>query len=207
MSGTAPRLSTTPTSLPAWGVRVEIQATGLPSRDRRHSPHGECGLKSAALAWIIATWARHSPHGECGLKSRSFAPIAIRPRHSPHGECGLKFGKSGTLEAAEASLPAWGVRVEMSSSSRSGASRPRHSPHGECGLKSDRTTRQARCGAHHSPHGECGLKFADVLDGYNRTHESLPAWGVRVEIASFRSSRSSSWSLPAWGVRVEIKRT
>ena len=91
MSGTAPRLSTTPTSLPAWGVRVEIQATGLPSRDRRHSPHGECGLKSAALAWIIATWARHSPHGECGLKSRSFAPIAIRPRHSPHGECGLKF--------------------------------------------------------------------------------------------------------------------
>ena len=33
---------------------------------------------------------------------------------------------------------------------------------------------------------------------------SLPAWGVRVEIASFRSSRSSSWSLPAWGVRVEI---
>ena len=28
------------------------------------------------------------------------------------------------------------------------------------------------------------MKFADVLDGYNRTHESLPAWGVRVEMSS-----------------------
>ena len=78
-------------SLPAWGVRVEIQATGLPSRDRRHSPHGECGLKSAALAWIIATWARHSPHGECGLKLHTLAEDAQHRGHSPHGECGLKY--------------------------------------------------------------------------------------------------------------------
>ena len=33
---------------------------------------------------------------------------------------------------------------------------------------------------------------------------SLPAWGVRVEIAIPRTSASGRRSLPAWGVRVEM---
>ena len=34
--------------------------------------------------------------------------------------------------------------------------------------------------------------------------ESLPAWGVRVEIRSARRLSDGAASLPAWGVRVEI---
>ena len=48
------------------------------------------------------------------------------------------------------------------------------------------------------------MKFADVLDGYNRTHESLPAWGVRVEMIRYDNVGDQAESLPAWGVRVEI---
>ena len=33
-------------SLPAWGVRVEIDGKSVkPLAELRHSPHGECGLK------------------------------------------------------------------------------------------------------------------------------------------------------------------
>ena len=34
----------------------------------------------------------------------------------------------------------------------------------------------------HSPHGECGLKSVLDWEG-DQTVESLPAWGVRVEIS------------------------
>ena len=35
--------------------------------------------------------------------------------------------------------------------------------------------------------------------------ESLPAWGVRVEIGSLSQGLGWLKSLPAWGVRVEMK--
>ena len=57
----------------------------------RHSPHGECGLKSDRGNPNFFTLFSHSPHGECGLKSVSgCATKTLTPCHSPHGECGLK---------------------------------------------------------------------------------------------------------------------
>ncbi len=38
-----------------------------------------------------------------------------------------------------------------------------------------------------------------------RAPASLPAWGVRVEISPSKTRRCSMRSLPAWGVRVEIR--
>ena len=35
--------------------------------------------------------------------------------------------------------------------------------------------------------------------------QSLPAWGVRVEIGPARARVRRDGSLPAWGVRVEIR--
>ena len=55
----------------------------------------------------------------------------------------------------------------------------------------------------HSPHGECGLKFRRRSPLYAQ-HGSLPAWGVRVEIAWAGTCRCGTTSLPAWGVRVEM---
>ena len=148
-------------SLPAWGVRVEIQATGLPSRDRRHSPHGECGLKSAALAWIIATWARHSPHGECGLKSVLSALGLGGAWSLPAWGVRVEIEEFRPYRDPSASLPAWGVRVEISCTQRAGRARGGHSPCGECGLKLHTLAEDAQHRGH-SPHGECGLKYVDL---------------------------------------------
>ena len=57
-------------SLPAWGVWIEIFPCFTIKLDIvRHSPHGECGLKSHVLVHPIVP-VSHSPHGECGLKCR-----------------------------------------------------------------------------------------------------------------------------------------
>ena len=48
------------------------------------------------------------------------------------------------------------------------------------------------------------MKFVYIDERYV-SHESLPAWGVRVEIESFDADGEAPQpSLPAWGVRVEI---
>ena len=78
-----------------------------------------------------------------------------------------------------------------------------HSPHGECGLKSDVRTAFHRMNCH-SPHGECGLKYGGD-QGVLRQIGSLPAWGVRVEIAYWALTGNYNASLPAWGVRVEMR--
>ena len=56
----------------------------------------------------------------------------------------------------------------------------------------------------HSPHGECGLKSTRIIDSLLQV-ESLPAWGVWIEIGGVTTS-TSGWttSLPAWGVWIEI---
>ena len=81
---------------------------------RRHSPHGECGLKLTVVQYMFNFGIGHSPHGECGLKLDGVSGIAsLCCRHSPHGECGLKCIKKGVSLMAKASLPAWGVWIEI----------------------------------------------------------------------------------------------
>ena len=47
------------------------------------------------------------------------------------------------------------------------------------------------------------MKYCRWLNS-EEEEESLPAWGVRVEISRRAVSSAFSASLPAWGVRVEI---
>ena len=148
-------------SLPAWGVRVEIG-------DAQTYISWPC---SSLPAWGVRVeiWARRSA--------------------SPH----------------TASLPAWGVRVEIRRGCQSTRYRYRHSPHGECGLKYAGEVGIEILNGGHSPHGKCGLKSSVRVARFNVV-ESLPAWGVRVEIPPRSPKTSSTWSLPAWGVRVETVR-
>ena len=78
-----------------------------------------------------------------------------------------------------------------------------------------------------SPHGECGLKYF-FCHFFSAIEQSLPAWGVWIEIPGIKQSvkinlrrsphgecglKSTSrhilkpkvWSLPAWGVWIEIQ--
>ena len=84
-------------SLPAWGVRVEMTTAERIARYMRgHSPHGECGLKFAERLVLPSVLPSHSPHGECGLKSIVPPFPAKSSGHSPHGECGLKSRRGRT---------------------------------------------------------------------------------------------------------------
>ena len=78
-------------SLPAWGVRVEIDLARDDARTVGSLP--AWGVRVEILRFRLAAIPSpgHSPHGECGLKSRTHHVIAGR----------------------SVSLPAWGVRVEI----------------------------------------------------------------------------------------------
>ena len=80
------------TSLPAWGVWIEIKMQDMKTREEGgRSPHGECGLKSymrdifsviqgSLPAWGV--WIEIEITGHTRY---------VRAGRSPHGECGLKF--------------------------------------------------------------------------------------------------------------------
>ena len=98
-------------SLHARGVWIEIGRSRTPGQVRgRHSPQGECGLKSgwdeksasrkmslpARGVWIEIAEALgpappergHSPQGECGLKFRQPVRTIFTGGHSPQGGAG-----------------------------------------------------------------------------------------------------------------------
>ena len=54
-----------------------------------------------------------------------------------------------------------------------------------------------------SPHGECGLKYRNGVRPW-LFRESLPAWGVWIEICGSPHHFHGRRSLPAWGVWIEI---
>ena len=84
--------TTTTSSLPVWGVWIEIQST-LPVPPLRH---------------------RRSPYGECGLKYHGEGAESSETGRSPYGECGLKWGFDRKADgAAGRSLPVWGVWIEI----------------------------------------------------------------------------------------------
>ena len=71
-------------SLPTRGAWIEtLCSPGLPCRDPRRSPHGERGLKQAAV--VGADWGlRRSPYGERGLKQGRGVVVATRAPVAPH---------------------------------------------------------------------------------------------------------------------------
>ena len=168
---------------------------------------------------------RRSPHGECGLKYSHILLHLFDNGRSPHGECGLKFLKSLLLLQCLRSLPAWGVWIEIDLLEYCRIERFGRSPHGECGLKCRGNQRGLRRTGR-SPHGECGLKFM-ISSSTARSKQSLPAWGVWIEIFypllthtrpasrsphgecglkyGYKGNQSLvETSLPAWGVWIEI---
>ena len=171
---------------------------------RRHSPHGECGLKSskspsllnnfaslpARGVWVEISSPSPSLIGSLSLPARGVwveiwhRPPCRRPSgsHSPHGECGLKF-----------LFLSFGLGRVLG-----------HSPHGECGLKLSRPDLLCRQGGH-SPHGECGLKFrlrdeAPPLPGHSPHGEC----GLKLHDRTATASKRRLRSLPARGVWVEM---
>ena len=79
---------------------------------------------------------RHSPQGECGLKSPGGTENLGFDRHSPQGECGLKLDTIAWALGGDRSLPARGVWIEIRVRILARVPTSRHSPQGECGLKS-----------------------------------------------------------------------
>ena len=150
-------------SLPAWGVRVEIP----------FDLSLQLYYRTSLPAWGVRVEI-YSRRNENGISS-SLPAWGVR----------VEIRRPPTLTTSSASLPAWGVRVEIADEGKGDQEGQRHSPHGECGLKctSSTTARKSWC---HSPHGECGLKSRRAPRDV-RTFESLPAWGVRVEIGTSRS--------------------
>ena len=122
-------------SLPAWGVRVEIEVHQRGSRvSACHSPHGECGLKSACFVErehvneSLPAWGVRVEMGRCRA-------LPYHARSLPAWGVRVEI-RSATERAYPAwSLPAWGVRVEINVHDWSDSHGTGHSPHGECGLK------------------------------------------------------------------------
>ena len=169
---------------------------------------------------------RHSPHGECGLKSCVAFAITKSAGSLPAWGVWIEI-PSGTspLSSVPVSLPAWGVWIEICSESRSNTSNGCHSPHGECGLKLDALQCPLCCVVSLPAWGvwiEIAAFSADPVItsslpawgvwieiggtwGYIPTWTgSLPAWGVWIEISFPSGNRESTSSLPAWGVWIEI---
>ena len=134
-------------------------ARRIRSRERGHSPHGECGLKCFSCAKYSGSGASLPAWGVWieiyqirDRRSRSISSLPAwgvwieiragnpyeppRERHSPHGECGLKSVPGRQNRRPHTSLPAWGVWIEIYIRVTSGSYGGSHSPHGECGLKS-----------------------------------------------------------------------
>ena len=134
---------------------------------KRHSPHGECGLKSGLSGLYEGTPGSLPAWGVWIDIIWFLSAFICHLCHSPHGECGLKYNRKALPFVAGRSLPAWGVWIE---------------------IYSRVCTRPVNCDRH-SPHGECGLKFC-VPVFVVLCPASLPAWGVWIEIhvQRFRST-------------------
>ena len=81
-----------PSSLPAWGVWIEIVGSGAKDDIAMSLPAWGVWIEIVDVSHDIARRRGHSPHGECGLKSLTPPPrFSLLPR----------------------SLPAWGVWIEI----------------------------------------------------------------------------------------------
>ena len=185
-------------SLPAWGVRVEIRNSLISlAMSLRSLPAWGVRVEMRRSLRCAATTRRHSPHGECGLKYQARLRKVRSPWSLPAWGVRVEINRQSCERAPQESLPAWGVRVEISQSRTGMPWLKCHSPHGECGLKSG-SCRAPSTNRGHSPHGECGLKSLRVR-GSHELHRSLPAWGVRVEICRLLSIRSNCPVTPRMG--------
>ena len=93
----------------------------------------------------------------------------------------IEIGWICSTRAAQKSLPAWGVWIEMFCAILENGLLFCRSPHGECGLKFQHRGFVQAFHVGRSPHGECGLKFIDLANTVDSL-QSLPAWGVWIEI-------------------------
>ena len=123
-------------SLPAWGVWIEISVNAVSLASRlRHSPHGECGLKSKLMC-LISRQKRSLPAWgvwiEIGRDRRNDRKVWSLPAWGVWIEiCANSFPSFTSW-----SLPAWGVWIEIAELEQLYNREYCHSPHGECGLKS-----------------------------------------------------------------------
>ena len=167
-------------SLPARGVWVEIMC--------------HCRLN-----WICI---RHSPRGECGLKSGLYIKEKAIGKSLPARGVWVEIDYYQSAGCALESLPARGVWVEIEGSIKCNTSWQVTPREGSVGWNLSKKV-FTNWGKRHSPRGECGLKSADRAIFLSR-FRSLPARGVWVEMLSASISSRGLSSLPARGVWVEI---